>query len=506
MRSSLRSVLVLATLFSAAVVPGEAAGFETHRLSVNGVDRADITTAAAVQAANRGRGEGNAPSGISAPAVSEDGSTIAFDSEATNLEQPGALTATGLLDDTNGFADVFVHDVRTGLNRRASLASDGGQANGPGRNPALSGNGRLVVFESDATNLVPGDTNGVTDIFVRDMVAGTTTLVTRAYDDGPANGPSRAPAMSGGLLVFESDASNLAQDLEFGPQLDPNGATDIFWAANITSDDPWIFLLSYGPDGEPANGPSTQPAIGAGGAAVAFASRATNLVAGDDNGMQDVFANNDVIGGTISLVSAGPNGSANGESRAPSVGGWNYPFVAFESDASDLISVDLNGATDVFMRPFPHGQTKLVSSDPDRLPPPGASWAPAASLDGIAFLSSAFDPRPGIFAPSVYFADLSSSRVETVSMGSMKPNGPSYAPSIGANGVVIAYASDASNLVSDDGNDVRDVFARVDESRCFNGAAEDGPASRPIHELEPDLGVAESPGHRVACSLAGYGL
>ena len=93
------------------------------------------------------------------PAISADGRFVAFSSDATNLV-PG---------DTNGTADVFVRDRQTGTTRRVSVGPGGAQGNGDSVDPALSADGRFVAFESDATNLVPGDTNGVDDVFVRTL-------------------------------------------------------------------------------------------------------------------------------------------------------------------------------------------------------------------------------------------------------------------------------------------------------------------------------------------------
>ena len=95
----------------------------------------------------------------SSPAISADGRFVAFDSEATNLV-PG---------DTNDASDVFVRDRQTGTTRRVSVSSGGAQGNGASFDPAISADGRFVAFNSDATNLVPGDTNGAADVFVRTL-------------------------------------------------------------------------------------------------------------------------------------------------------------------------------------------------------------------------------------------------------------------------------------------------------------------------------------------------
>ena len=114
------------------------------------------------------------------PAISEHGGTVVFASLASNL----------VPDDANGFADVFVR-FATGSTVRASVASDGSEANGPSSNPDVSADGRYVVFQSSASNLVTGDTNGQADVFVRDLSSNTTELVSVAREGGPGNGSVR---------------------------------------------------------------------------------------------------------------------------------------------------------------------------------------------------------------------------------------------------------------------------------------------------------------------------
>src|SRR5439155_7441870 len=101
-------------------------------------------------------------------ALSADGRLVAFQSDATNL----------VVGDTNGATDVFVRDRQTGMTARVSVASDGTQANNVSSYPALSADGRFVAFQSDATNLVAGDTNGTTDVFVHDRPTCTTQPAT----------------------------------------------------------------------------------------------------------------------------------------------------------------------------------------------------------------------------------------------------------------------------------------------------------------------------------------
>src|SRR3989441_6808558 len=164
-----------------------------------------------------GGAQGNGSSGLIGfafpPALSADGRFIAFVSLATSL----------VAGDTNGATDVFVRDRQTGTTERVSVASGGTQSNAASLGSALSADGRLVAFQSDATNLAPGDTNGATDVFVRDRQTGMTERVSVASDGTQANNISSYPALSadGRFVAFQSDATNLVAG-------DTNGATDVF--------------------------------------------------------------------------------------------------------------------------------------------------------------------------------------------------------------------------------------------------------------------------------------
>jgi len=153
-----------------------------------------------------------ADAGSFSPALSADGRYVAFTSYAARLV-PG---------DSNGLLDVFVHDRKTGKTERVSVASDGRQADGLSFTPALSADGRFVAFPSEADDLVPGDTNGMRDVFVRDVVARRTTRLGTPPGGGQGNGPSLAPAISasGTVVAFGSFASNLVAG-------DPNALQDV---------------------------------------------------------------------------------------------------------------------------------------------------------------------------------------------------------------------------------------------------------------------------------------
>jgi Tol biopolymer transport system component len=151
------------------------------------------------------------------PMISGNGEFVVFRSRATNL----------ISGDTNGVWDIFVHELASGQTERVSVASDGSEADGSSFSPQISDDGRFVVFRSNATNLVAGDTNQRFDIFVHDRTSGQTARVNLPAGGGEADNHSYEPALSGdgGWIVFESDATNLVLD-------DTNRARDIFRVPN----------------------------------------------------------------------------------------------------------------------------------------------------------------------------------------------------------------------------------------------------------------------------------
>ena len=265
------------------------------------------------------------------PNLSADGRFIAFASEASNLV-PG---------DTNGASDIFVHDRQTGTTERVSVASDGTQANNESYDSAISDDGRYVAFSSDATNLVSGDTNGYTDVFVHDRQTGETERVSVASNGSQANNESQSPTISrdGRFVAFNSYASNLIPG-------GTNGTTDIFVHDRQTGTTERISIAS---DGSQANGGSSSAAISSDGHFVAFASYASNLVPDDTNSMQDIFLHDRQSGETIRVSIASDGTQANNYSENPAVS-EDGRYVAFVSQASNLVPGDTNGHEDIFVK------------------------------------------------------------------------------------------------------------------------------------------------------------
>lgn len=289
-------------------------------------DRVNGTTERVSVSSSGAEGNGDSKN----PSISADGRYVAFESKASTLVN----------GDANLKKDVFVHDRWLGTTERVSLPSVGGESNGDSESPSISSDGRYVAFESDASNLVSGDTNGKDDIFVRDRVNGTTERASVSSGGAEGNGDSDAPVISadGRFVAFESEASNLVSG-------DTNMKEDVFVRdrASATTE-----RVSVSSDSGEGNGGSETPSISADGRYVAFESAASNLIRGDVNGKDDVFVHDRVSGTTerVSVSSGGAEG--NGGSDAPAISADGV-YIAFESAASNLVAGDTNQEDDVFL-------------------------------------------------------------------------------------------------------------------------------------------------------------
>jgi Tol biopolymer transport system component len=338
------------------------------------------------------------------PGVSANGRFVVFVSQAGDLAP----------NDSNGTFDVFVRDRVLGKTILASVNHTGVRSgNGPSVAASISADGRLVVFESSASDLVAGDTNNTADIFARDLIAGTTTLVSVATNGvSSGNGPSSWPAMTpdGRFILFESRASSLALN-------DLNNASDLFvrdLAARATTLVTRDRLGNFSAAGGELTFSDTAR-ISDDGRWVAFSSSATNLVANDSNLKRDVFVR-DLLNRTNLLVSVNTNRVAgNNISGSPALSA-DGRFVAFQSLASDLVANDSNKTNDVFVRDLVSGTTTLVSLDQaGAFSGTNSSFSPAISADGryVAFQSLAGDlvgndnlPTSWVPALDVFVRDL----------------------------------------------------------------------------------------------------
>ena len=285
--------------------------------------------------------EGNGFS--TSPSISGDGRYVAYWSYASNLV-PG---------DTNASVDIFVRDRQAGSTTRVSVDSSGAQADGDSLYASISADGRYVAFESTATNLVPGDTNAIADLFLHDRQTRVTSRLSTDDSGVQGNGDSMNPAISadGRQVAFVSWSTQLVPG-------DTNARMDIFVRDLVAGT---ISRVSIDSEGVQGNGNSLSPAISGDGRYVAFVSYSTNLVPGDTNGTQqaDAFLR-DRVKGTTTRLNLGPSAiQDNGDvdSLAITADGG---FVVFDSDGTNLVPGDTNGRTDVFIRD-PYGTSTFVT-------------------------------------------------------------------------------------------------------------------------------------------------
>jgi len=403
--------------------------------------------------------QGTDSSSCEATSLSADGTLMAFESTATNLV-PG---------DTNGNNDIFVRDIVAGTTTRVSVSSTGVQGNDVSVGPSVSGDGRFVAWQSQATNLVPMDTS-TPDAFVRDRLLNKTTRVSVSGAGVRGNGSSGAPRLShdGRFVAFLSVATNLVAG-------DTNGRQDIFVRdrdpdGNGTFDEgsDTTELISVASSGTQSDAASVSLCLSATGRYVAFESGASNLVPGDTNGTSDLFVRDRVSHTTerVSVDSAGAEG--NGISTGLASISSDGRLVVFQSRASNLVPGDTNAAFDIFLRDRVAQTTRLVSAGLAGLPGNAPSERPAISPDGrwIVFQSSASNLVPGDTnaKEDVFMHDLGTSVTTRVSLSTSgtQADGDSshFAPSLSADGRYVAFGSRATNLVGGDTNAVEDVFVR----------------------------------------------
>jgi Tol biopolymer transport system component len=413
--------------------------------------------------------------GSGAPSISADGRFIAFSSGATTL----------VPNDTNGFPDIFLRDTCLGAPAgcvprvtRLSVATDGTQANGFSFSPTISANGRYVAFESDADNLVPGDTNQFSDIFVRDTCFGapagckpSTELVSLDSSGNQILLHNVEPAISadGRFVAFASGISDiyegrhliiLLRDTCLGA---PSGCK------------PTTTPISVDENGQQGKSDSEFPVISSDGRFVAFQSKDANLISGDTNNAVDVFLRDTCIGVPAGCTPSTIRVSVANDGSQVSTGG----VVASISATGRFVAFDVSGPqSDVFVRDTCMGapasckaSTTRVSVASDGTGGNGNSFGGSLSDDGrfIAFDSDATNLVPGDTnkATDVFVRDTclgapvgctpSTVRV-SVTLDGVQGNGNSFVNALSGDARFVAFVSSASNLAPGDTNKADDAF------------------------------------------------
>ena len=382
-----------------------------------------------------------------APAISGDGRFVAFYSDATNL----------VADDTNRARDIFVYDRQTGETTRVSVASEGTEANSDSFAPAISRDGRYVVFASSASNLVSGDTNNANDIFVHDRVANTTTRISIGVGGAQPNASSYEPAVSadGTVVAYTSDATNLVSG-------DTNAVRDVFVYDRSTGT---TSLASVTSSGTQADAPSAAPALDADGGIVAFSSFADNLISDDENETSDVFVRERKTSKTTRVSVYNGGFESDGDSFHPALSA-DGRLVAFESDAFNLAWYDPDEGFDIYVYDRQADVVSAASVDDAGNLGNDTSMGATISSDGryVAYDTEATDIVPGDQngVSDVVLYDRRSGGATRLSVGNQgeEADGDSALPAISADGTLVAYESDATNLVPGDTNGFTDVFLR----------------------------------------------
>lgn len=392
---------------------------------------------------------------------------------------------------------------------RVSVATDGTQADGLSILPATDAAGRYVAFLSYAANLVPGDTNGFADVFVRDTRTGTTRLVSAGLGGAPANRPSGGPRISadGRYIVYYSTATNITEpgtdklpaynvyvydQVEEKTERVPTGSdggmiVDISGDGRYVTYQSWsndavpggtqrglhVFvhdrvsgeteLVSRAADGGEGDQGGADPRISADGRYVTFVSDSTNLVAGDTNDKSDVFVR-DLGNDTTVRVSVATDGSQSVGWIIDTSISADGRIITYSSNASDLVAGDTNNDFDVFVHDTATRTTTLISDGHDGTPAQsGFALSPEVSGDGrhVLFWSNAWNvvPDDTNYAGDAFVHDRVTgvnSRVSVTSAGGQSEGSDSGV--LSADGQFVFYRAAATDLVPEDTNGVEDIF------------------------------------------------
>jgi len=378
--------------------------------------------------------------------ISADGRYVVFQSLASNLVE----------DDTNGKQDCFVHDRTTNETKRISVSTNGSEANDGCYYPSISDDGRYIVFASNATNLIPDDTEGWWDVFMHDRVEETTVRISETTEGTGGNGDSDTASISGNgnFVVFTTLAFNL-------DTTDSNIHRDIV-VSNLQTGS--IQIVSKASDGTQANDHSYRPSISQDGSYISFNSAANNLVPDHTNNFSDVFIHNLQSGATTQVSRSTEGMIGNGPSDYGTIS-RNGRYAVFNSYATNLVSGDTNNKDDTFMHDLITGVTVRVSVASDGTQGNNRSYFGIASEERevVFFSSRASNLVVGDnIGDDIFMYDINSHRTSLMSVSTegIPGNGNSNGIELSGDGYLMVFTSYANNLVEGDTNGLADVFVR----------------------------------------------
>lgn len=409
-----------------------------------GADQGGQAAAAPIRLVTMGWDGSPADGDSFSPVLSDDGSTIAFFSEATNL----------LRDETKRRGGIFLLDLRTGHLRRVATSVQGGSMSLERR--SLSRDGSWLVFTSDSSVLVADDDNSSPDVFVWGGSAGLQRVSVGMMGTQARRGGSGATlSADASVVAFSSASDDLIVDPS-GAQSDKNEVIDVYLQYI-----PWIAQPSRPTWKTDAD--CWRSTLSADGSVLAFDSASGSLVTGDAGGYSDVFLA-DLDAGSLKRVGMGWGGvEPNGPAYSPSLSA-NGSLVAFESSATNLVPGDFNKAVDVFIAAPGNALVQRVSVSTAGEEADGASWNAVLSSTGraVSFHSEATTLVPGdenrrqdVF---VRFLERSVTRRVSVSAAGDEGDDHSFGAVLDEDAHLVAFASRATNLVQGDTNGHADIF------------------------------------------------
>ncbi len=392
--------------------------------------------------------QGNAASAASV--FSPDGTKVAFFSGASNL----------LTGDTGAANQILIKDLQTGAITAVSVTAGGAFGNGDSNIGMFSPDGTKFLFQSDASNLVAGDTNGATDIFLKDLTTGAITRVS-TFADGSQSGANGSHSGGGSDPVFSADGTKILFTSNAGLVAgDTNGVQDVYVKDLSTGA---LTLASVTSTGVQGDNDSFHGAFSPDGTLVAFESSATSFP-GNNNTVVDVFVKN-LTTGALTRISASANpATSNSNLNIFEAFSPDGTKILFQSSSNTLVSGDTNNARDLFLYDLQTGTSTLVSSTSSGGFLNALSSGGRFSSDGskVIFSTYATNAVSGDTngAADVFEKDLITGTLTLISQtaSGTQGNGDSISPTMSPDGSHIVFTSDASNLAPNDINATTDVL------------------------------------------------